>query len=264
MSDEHSSVPPCWADDPTGRHRFRFWDGATWTGHVFDGEEPPATAPGPPPTAAQYPDATRAQSHEHEQAQPYASEQSQYLAESHDQYAADVGEPVGERQQRSSGGSHRAFWTGALVGGLVVAILGGIAWVTVGGSNSDTSVATHATTTTSRERATTTLASTTTLGTSTTVAGRPPAQVRVEVLNASGKAGAAGAMSDTLKAAGYTIAGLGNATTQKGTTVACETGFDAEAAALAQNVGAGATTQPLASPPPADAANADCLVTLGS
>ena len=245
MSDEHSSVPPCWADDPAGRHRFRFWDGTTWTGHVFDGEVPPATPPG----------------------QPHADEQSQYLAEPNDQYAADVGEPVGRRQQRSSDGSRRAFWTGALVGGLVVAILGGIAWVTVGGSNSDTSVATHATTTTSRERTTTTLASPTTLATSTTVttvAGRPPAQVRVEVLNASGKEGAAGAMSNTLKAAGYTIAGLGNATTQKGTTVACKTGFDAEAAALAQKVGAGATTQPLPNPPPAGAANADCLVTLGS
>jgi len=256
MSDEHSSVPPCWADDPTGRHRFRFWDGTTWTGHVFDGEVPPATAPGSPPTAALYPEA--------ELAQPHAYEQSQYLAEPHDQYAADVGEPVGRRHQRSSDGSRRAFWTGALVGGLVVAILGGIAWVTVGGSDSDTSVATHATTTTSREKTTTTLASTTTLATSTTVAGRPPAQVRVEVLNASGKEGAAGAMSNTLKAAGYTIAGLGNATTQKGTTVACKTGFDAEAAALAQKVGAGATTQPLPNPPPASAANADCLVTLGS
>ena len=259
MSDEHSSVPPCWAADPTGRHRFRFWDGTTWTGHVSDGAEPPATAPGPPPTAALYPEAELAQAH------PY--EQSQYVAEPHDQYGADAGEPVDKSQQRGSDGSHRGFWTGALVGGLVVAVLGGIAWVTVGGSSSDSSVATHATTTTSHEKTTTTLESTTSLATSTTVttvAGRPPAQVRVEVVNASGKEGAAGAMSTTLKAAGYTIAGLGNATTQKGTTVSCKTGFDAEAATLAQTVGGGATTQPLPNPPPAGAANADCLVTLGT
>ena len=98
----------------------------------------------------------------------------------------------------------------------------------------------------------------------TTNPGRPPAQVRVEVVNGSGKAGAAQSTADSLKAKGYTIAGVGNATTQQGTTVACKTGFDAEAAALAQAVGGGATVKPLPTPPPATVANADCLVTLGS
>jgi hypothetical protein len=71
-------------------------------------------------------------------------------------------------------------------------------------------------------------------------------------------------MATTLKTAGYTIAGTGDATARKGTVVACKPGFDAEAAALAQAVGSGATTEPFPTPPPTGSENADCVVTLGS
>ncbi|MDP9183740.1 MAG: DUF2510 domain-containing protein [Actinomycetota bacterium] len=28
------AVPPCWAPDPSGRHQYRWWDGAAWTSSV--------------------------------------------------------------------------------------------------------------------------------------------------------------------------------------------------------------------------------------
>jgi hypothetical protein len=43
-----NGVPPAqWAADPTGRHRYRFWDGIRWTELVTDGEPPPPPASGP-------------------------------------------------------------------------------------------------------------------------------------------------------------------------------------------------------------------------
>jgi uncharacterized protein DUF2510 len=37
MPDESAtSNPPRWADDPTGRHELRYWDGTRWTDHVSD------------------------------------------------------------------------------------------------------------------------------------------------------------------------------------------------------------------------------------
>ena len=101
--------------------------------------------------------------------------------------------------------------------------------------------------------------------TSTTAApGRPPAQVRVEVINSSGVAGAAQAKSDALKALGYPSAGLANgATTRTGTIVECKPGFEKEAVALATNVGGGATVAPFPTPAPNGSTNADCVVDLG-
>jgi hypothetical protein len=152
---------------------------------------------------------------------------------------------------------------GALIGGSVVAVLAVIAWVAFG-SSSDTTVATPATTTTSRNSTTTTVPPSSTLASTTTVAARPPAQVRVEVLNASGVAGAAGSQATTLKNSGYMIAGVGDATRRQGTVVTCKPGFETEAAALAQAVGAGATTEPFPTPPPTGSENADCVVILGT
>lgn len=53
------SVPPGWFPDPWKEHAFRYWDGATWTGHVSDGAGftqnaapgavPPASWQGGPP-----------------------------------------------------------------------------------------------------------------------------------------------------------------------------------------------------------------------
>lgn len=30
-------TPPSWQGDPTGRHQYRYWDGAAWSSHVADG-----------------------------------------------------------------------------------------------------------------------------------------------------------------------------------------------------------------------------------
>jgi hypothetical protein len=255
MSDQGSSVPARWAADPSGRHRFRYWDGATWTGHVFDGETPPVAAPGPPPTTSLPP-------------LPESIAQrgpGQDLAQPDDDDATAADELDGAHRRRQPPRSRGPFWIGVLVGGVVVGIAAAIAWVTVGDNSDTTTVATPTTSTTSQPRATTTtLAPSTSVTTTTVPSGRPPAQVRVLVLNASGTAGAAGAKSDALRASGYMIAGVGDATPQQGTTVACKPGFDAEATALAEAVGAGATTKPFPSPPPAGSTDADCVVTLGS
>jgi hypothetical protein len=252
MSDHGDSVPPCWAADPSGRHRFRWWDGTAWTGHVFDGDVAPAGAPGPPP----------AESLELGAGWWSESEQGASPLELHDEYAAE-GEDPGTRTRHRPARDRRDFLMGALVGGIVVAVLAAIAWVTLGDS-SDTKVATPATTTTSREATTTTEAPSSTVATTTTVPARPPAQVRVEVLNASGTAGAAGSKATTLKNAGYMIAGVGDATRRQGTVVTCKPGFDAEAAALAQAVGPGTTTEAFPTPPPTGSENADCVVILGT
>jgi LytR cell envelope-related transcriptional attenuator/Protein of unknown function (DUF2510) len=255
MSDRDNSVPPCWAVDPSGRHRFRYWDGTAWTGHVFDGEVPPATAPGPPRTESPPQPAGTVL--------PSESARTQYVVEPEDEHRGEPGDQTTSLEHRPPR-ARRAFWMGVLVGGCGVAVLAAIAWVTLGDNSSDTKVATPATTTTTRKTTTTTLAPSSSVATSTTLAARPPAEVRVEVLNASGKAGAAGSEATTLKNAGYTIAGVGDATARQGTVVACKPGFEAEATALAQAVGSGATTEPFPTPPPTGSENADCVVTLGT
>jgi LytR cell envelope-related transcriptional attenuator len=94
--------------------------------------------------------------------------------------------------------------------------------------------------------------------------GRPVGDVRVLVLNASGLSNAAGTKANELRGLGYAIAGTGNAAQAVGTTVACTTGFDKEADALAKAVGAGAVIAPYPDPPPEGSENADCIVTLGT
>ncbi len=48
--------PPRWAADPTGRHQYRYWDGAAWTDQVSDNGavsvDPPVASPTPTPTPA--------------------------------------------------------------------------------------------------------------------------------------------------------------------------------------------------------------------
>jgi len=101
--------------------------------------------------------------------------------------------------------------------------------------------------------------------TTTTTAGdvRPPQEVRVLVLNGSGVAMAAATEANKLRGLGYPIAGTGNAATTPGTTVACLTGFEKEAEALAKSVGEGVTVATFPTTPPAGAENADCIVTVG-
>jgi hypothetical protein len=100
--------------------------------------------------------------------------------------------------------------------------------------------------------------------TTTTAAARPPQQVRIAVINASGVQNAGRQKSNALKAIGYQTAGLANGARRTGTGVACKAGFEQDAQALAKNVGGNATVEPFPDPPPPAAANADCVVTLGS
>ena len=94
--------------------------------------------------------------------------------------------------------------------------------------------------------------------------GRPPEQVRVLVLNGSGLANAAGTKANELRGNGYAIAGTGNAPQQTGSTVACQSGFEKEADALAKAAGAGFNVATYPNPPPSGAENADCIITLGT
>ena len=103
--------------------------------------------------------------------------------------------------------------------------------------------------------------------TSTTGADvRPPQEVHVLVLNASGLPGDAMTTANTLKGLGYQIIGTGNsAGTQTGTTVACRPGFTEEAKALASAVAptGGATAVDFPAQPPAGAEQANCIVVKG-
>jgi len=101
--------------------------------------------------------------------------------------------------------------------------------------------------------------------TSTTEAdsGRPPQEVRVLVQNGSGVAMAAATKANELRGLGYAIAGTGNAAVQQGNTVACLSGFESEAEALAKQVGAGTTVTAFPSPVPAGAEATDCIVIIG-
>lgn len=94
--------------------------------------------------------------------------------------------------------------------------------------------------------------------------GRSPEDVRVLVLNASGIANAAGTKANELRGLGYAIAGTGNSEQRTGSGVACISGFEKEADALARTLGAGYSVETYPEPPPEGAENADCIVILGS
>jgi LytR cell envelope-related transcriptional attenuator len=108
-------------------------------------------------------------------------------------------------------------------------------------------------------------ASTGTTPTTSVNSGRPPAQVKVFVQNASGVSGAAATKANVLRGLGYAIVGTGNALTpQTGTVVGCKTaGFTKEADTLAKAVGVGTTVGAYPTPPPANSTSADCIVTIG-
>lgn len=95
----------------------------------------------------------------------------------------------------------------------------------------------------------------------TTAAVRPPAEVRVLVLNASGRKGVAREMSERLGVAQYQTLEPGDAALRKETTVGCRAGLEREAAALVSATGVPATTaEPGTLLPP----DADCVVVIGS
>jgi LytR cell envelope-related transcriptional attenuator len=117
---------------------------------------------------------------------------------------------------------------------------------------------------------TTKKSTTTTPTASTAVQAHDPAQVKVLVLNGSGKAGIAKAGADVLKAANYTTLEPSNA---KGGTIATSIvyfvpGYDADAATVTAKLGLPASAaQPLPTPPPAEIADpkdANVIVLVGS
>jgi hypothetical protein len=139
----------------------------------------------------------------------------------------------------------RDFWIGILIG----AVVAGVAVFALRGGGSNVSTSHQHT-------------GPTTPTTASSV--RPPQQVRVEVLNASGQQGAAAAKGFVLAGLGYQVVRVGNASDTASTTVICRVGFGAEAKVLARNVGAGVRVEPLAPSIPLDLAHVDCRVTLGS
>lgn len=101
--------------------------------------------------------------------------------------------------------------------------------------------------------------------TTTTEAPRPAAEVKVLVANGSGVNGAAGGTTDALEALGYVTGTPANAERVPATIVYFTTGFEAEATALAEAIGApeDAVTPMPAVAPVDDLQLANVLVHLG-
>jgi hypothetical protein len=256
MGNEGGSPSARWTADPTGRHAYRYWDGSQWTGHVSDGavaplEFPDTTGAQPPPLVTETAEGASPDAGEPEEA---AAPQTAEHTES-----ADARPESLRRQRRQVARRRRAFWVGALAGAGLVLVGVAVAVLLL-----DVKVNTTSQTAKRTKTPTTTAAAPSSSTTTTTVnPGRPPQQVRVEVINASAVAQAAGTKAFALGALGYKIAGLADAPVRQGTAVQCKPGFEAEAATLAKNVGAGTTVEPFPNPPPTGSTNADCVVALG-
>jgi hypothetical protein len=95
-------------------------------------------------------------------------------------------------------------------------------------------------------------------------AARPPAEVSVFVANGAGVAGAAGKLTDQLKADGYTRVNSGNSSPVSATVVYYAEGAQAEASALADAIGVDVSAvQAMPANPPANAGDAIVLVVIG-
>lgn len=101
--------------------------------------------------------------------------------------------------------------------------------------------------------------------TPTTVALRPPSEVKVLVANGSGTAGAAGAQTDALQALGYVTGTPANAPRVPATVVYYTVGYEAEAQVLAESLGLGPNAvMPLPTPAPVnDMEMSNILVVVG-
>jgi hypothetical protein len=168
----------------------------------------------------------------------------------------------GGRRSSTSGGRTAAFSAarGALLVGLAVVI--GIVLLQViddgttgpigdGGSSSNGTTAT-----TSSGGGTT--------STTSAVPEKTPAEVAVLVLNGSGRAGAARAMTDSLKAKGYQTLTPADADGRTGTVVYFKTDLERECTTVATAVGGNPTVEPIPDPAPAGSENASCVVILGA
>jgi hypothetical protein len=122
-----------------------------------------------------------------------------------------------------------------------------------GGASSTTSTSTATSTDTSGGSSTTS---------TTKAAVLPPAQVTARVLNGSGTSGAAGTLTNTLKAKGYKTLVASDASPRTGTVVYAKSGRTAECTTLAQSV-PNSKVQPMPTPVPGGQ-DADCIVVIGS
>jgi len=121
---------------------------------------------------------------------------------------------------------------------------------------------TTTTTTTTPTSTDTSGSSSSTSVTTAKAAPLPPAQVTVRVLNGSGQAGAAGTMTNTLKAKGYKTLVATDAAPRTGTVVYAKAGRTTECTTLSASV-QNSKVQPMPTPVPGGQ-DADCIVVIGS
>lgn len=165
-------------------------------------------------------------------------------------------------------GGGAAAMRGFLLIGVGVLIGAALLINSYGGSNGPLDTSSKKTTGTGRGATTTTVRGGGATSTSLTPVSHPPAEVKVLVLNGSGKAGVAKAGADALKPAGFTTLDPTNAKATVATSVVyAAAGFEADAITVAGLLGLAPTAvKPLASPPPAeigDPADAAVVAVLG-
>jgi hypothetical protein len=140
-------------------------------------------------------------------------------------------------EPRSAGSDGNA--RGLLVIGVAV-VVGLLLLLNVGDGGSDVEgSASSGTTTTTLDEGVVDVEDTTTTSTTAPDSGRSPSEVKVIVLNGSGQAGAAGATSETLGEAGYTMAEPGNAPSATETLVYYAEDYQPDAIAVAELLGKG-------------------------
>lgn len=109
------------------------------------------------------------------------------------------------------------------------------------------------------------VSTTTQVITTTTLAGRPAAEVKVKIVNATNTPGLAAKVRDILQGRGYTQLSIGDSPTkQLGSDIFYLPGWEAEALGVARALGLGPTVvRPMPDPPPVSPGDATVLVLAG-
>jgi hypothetical protein len=173
--------------------------------------------------------------------------------------------PAGPSGGDAARGASSAAVKGALLIGVAIVI--GLVLLRQVGDN--TSTASAKSTTTKPKTTTTQPKENSTTTTVPITPAKTPAEIKLIVLNGGAKSGSAGAMSNSLRNAGYTNQAQANdwtGHTQSGNTVQCQPGLDREAVALSQQTALqGSTVKPWPTPPPPTYGYAaDCVVVVGA
>ena len=162
------------------------------------------------------------------------------------------------RDRRDGGGPGFSAARGAAL--VALAVILGIVLLQAIDDGNDGPVGDAGTTPTTSATSTTTTDGAST--SSTTNAAAAPEQVTVRVLNGSGVAGAAGQLTNTLKANGYKTLVAGDTTSRSGTVVDAKSDKTAECTTLADLI-PGAKVASMPTPVPGGQ-DADCIVIIGS